>query len=403
MQVTNTLDALFADGFARRMGVEYLELLEREKKSPLFDKDLCEWSHAHGFFAETVACLGIDESNAADYLTDYDYFRVWPLNSWQRIWINDKLTLKYMLSGTQFDKYLPKYYFYASPQGLVPLVDSGMADADASVPALAYDQVKPVDIAQPRFREEFLSLLREKGEFACKPANAELAAGFHKLSYVDGGYLIDNKPADADSVWHYVETHTNDVFTEFFHPGGSLATISPVIHTLRVLVVNETGATPRLAASYLRLATDVAGDDSKANYRSPEEADVRSYNMDFDLVTGRYGNGKLVYGNKTVDAPAHPDTGIAGEGVMDSWEELRQTIYGLCLRLGPVEYMGYDVCETVDGPRIIEINSHSGSKYLQLYKPFMADAFLGDYFSRKIAAIEALDDTARASRNAMMR
>ena len=403
MQVTNTLDALYADGFARRMGEEYLELLEREKKSPLFDKDLCDWAHARGFFAETVACLGITEANADDYLTDYDYFRVWPLNSWQRIWINDKLTLKYMLSGTRFDQYLPKYYFYAAPTGLVPLVDSGLADQGEPVPALAYDQVKPIGVSDDRYRAEFLALLREKGEFACKPANAELAAGFHKLSYIDGVYQVDNQPAEEDAVWHYVKTHTNDVFTEFFHPGGSLAQISPVIHTLRVLVVNEYGVTPRLAASYLRLATDVAGDDSKANYRSPEEADVRSYNMDFDLVSGRYGNGKLVYGNKTIDAAAHPDTGVAGEGVMDSWDELRQTIYDLCLRLGPVEYMGYDVCETVDGPKIIEINSHSGSKYLQLYKPFMTDAYLVDYFARKIAAIEGLDDDARARRNATMR
>ena len=65
--------------------------------------------------------------------------------------------------------------------------------------------------------------------------------------------------------------------------------------------------------------------------------------------------------------------------------------------------MGYDVCETTDGPKIMEINSHSGSKYLQLYKPFMKDAFLADYFSRKLAAIDALDDAARERRNATMR
>jgi len=403
MLVTNTMDALLQRGFTRRMGQEYLDQLAWEQTSPLFEKDQLEWSHAHGFFAETVACLGITEANADDYLTDYDYFRVWPLNSWQRVWINDKLTLKYMLSGTDYDRYLPKYYFYASANGLVPLIDSGLAKQGEPVPQHAYANLTAAQPATDAYRNEFLALLREVGEFACKPANAELAVGFHKLSYSDGAYLVDNKPATADDVWGYVKAHTNDVFTEFFHPGGSLSEISPVIHTLRVLLVNETGVTPRLAASYLRLATDVDGDDSKANYRSPGEPDIRSYNMDFDLVTGAYGNGKLVYGNKTIDAPAHPDTGVEGKGVMESWPQLRQALYDVSLRLGPVEYMGFDVCDTTDGPKIMEINSHSGSKYLQLYKPFMADAYLADYFARKLAAIEGLDDDARARRNATMR
>ena len=403
MSAPSDINDLLSCGFTRRMGMEYLETLAREKSSAMFDDAQLEWAHAHGFFAETVACLNIADDNATDYLTDYDYFRVWPLNSWQRIWINDKLTLKYMLSGTPYDRYLPKYYFYASTQGLVPLVDSGIAAPGGPVPTAAYDGTRQPFPDHDRFRPQFLGLLREVGEFACKPANAELAVGFHKLSFLDGSYLIDNSVASEEDVWAYVKAHTNDVFTEFFHPGGSLSAISPVIHTLRVLVVNETGASPKLAAAYLRLATDVAGDDSRANYRSPEEEGIRSFNMDFDLSSGRYGDGRLVYGNKTEPSSVHPDTGVAGEGVMDSWEELRSAIYDVSLRLGPVEYMGYDVCETTDGPKIMEINSHSGSKYLQLYKPFMQDDFLSDYFSRKIAAVEALEGEDLARRNGIMR
>ncbi len=400
MQVTNTMESLLASGFSRRMGQEYLDTLAKEESSTLFEDDLRTWSHAHGFFAETVACLGITEANADDYLSDYDYFRVWPLNSWQRVWINDKLTLKYQLSGTPWDRYLPKYYFYAGADGLVPLADSGLANIGAPVPSAAFTSTQPAKRSD--FRKEFLALLREVGEFACKPANAELAVGFHKLSY-DGGYLIDNRPATEDDVWGYVQSHPNDIFTEFFHPGGSLAEVSPVIHTLRVLVVNQTGIDPTFTASYLRLATDVAGDDSKANYRSPDEAGIRSYNLSFDLESGAYGNGLLVYGDKSVPAATHPDTGVKGAGKMECWQELRQAIYDVSLRLGPVEYLGYDVCATTDGPKIMEINSHSGSKYLQLYKPFMRDAYLADYFERKLAAIDSLDDIGRTRRNAIVR
>ena len=257
MQVINTMESLLASGFCRRMGQEYLDTLAKEAASPLFEEDLRTWAHAHGFFAETVACLSIDETNAEDYLSDYDYFRVWPLNSWQRVWINDKLTLKYQLSGTPWDRYLPKYYFYASTNGLVPLVDSGLVGSGTLVPDAAF--VSPQPSNRPDFRQDFLALLREVGEFACKPANAELAVGFHKLSY-DGGYMIDNHPANEEDVWAYVQAHPNDIFTEFFHPGGSLAKISPVIHTLRVLVVNQTGIDP----GYGKAAQD--GEDSLCHF-----------------------------------------------------------------------------------------------------------------------------------------
>lgn len=379
--VVNTMEALLADGFTSRMAEEYLETLAREDASGMFDAELLEWAHSRGFFAESACAFHLSDDNVADYLSDYDYFRVWPLNSWERIWINDKLTLKYLLADGAFSRYLPRYYYYASPSGLVPLLD---CEADGSF-------------------EGFLSTLREVGEFACKPCNGECSAGFNKLSYSGGTYLVNNVPSTEEGVRTFVEAHANDIFTEFFHPGGALAEISPVIHTLRVQTVNPTGTDPVIAASYLRFATDVDGDDSKANYRPPEEEGVCSFNVRFDVETGEFGDGCLVFGNRVVHAPCHPDTGVEAVGRIECWPELREMILGIARRFNLLEYMGFDVCVTPDGPRLIEINSHSGGKYLQLFRPFMADAYLGRYFRDRLSAVDELDDGARARRNATRR
>ena len=74
--------------------------------------------------AESVAAYGLRENKIADYLSDYDYYRIWPLNSWNRIWINDKLTLKYMLADTEYSDFMPKYYYYMTPKGLKKLLDA---------------------------------------------------------------------------------------------------------------------------------------------------------------------------------------------------------------------------------------------------------------------------------------
>lgn len=379
--VDTTIEALVAQGFTRRMGQEYLDVLAREDASPLFEGDFRAWAHSRGFSAESASAYELTDANASDYLSDYDYARVWPLNGWQRVWVNDKLTLKYLLAGTPWGTLLPKYYFYAGVHGPVPLMDARARGT----------------------RDGFLGTLREVGELACKPCNGEHAIGFNKLGYEGGTYLINNREADADAVWRFVRDHPNDIYTEFLHAGGGLERMSPVVHTLRVLTVNPTATDPVLAACYLRLATGVGGDDSKPNYRPPEQAGVCSLNLRLDMDDGSFDDGRLVYGNHVVHSNLHPDTGVPCTGTIDCWPQVRELCEGLALYLGLVEYMGLDVCVTPEGPRLLEINSHSGCKYLQLFRPFMADAYLGDYFRAKLDALDALDEAGREARGAIRR
>ena len=116
----NSLESLLADGFAERMAHEYLDTMADELASGLFDEDYLRWAHSEGYYAMSAYSYGLTPETVGDYISDYDFCKMWPLNDWQRIWINDKLTLKYMLAGTPADRFMPRYYYYTARSRLVP-------------------------------------------------------------------------------------------------------------------------------------------------------------------------------------------------------------------------------------------------------------------------------------------
>ncbi|MBX9033631.1 sugar-transfer associated ATP-grasp domain-containing protein [Gordonibacter massiliensis (ex Traore et al. 2017)] len=374
------LEDLLADGFTERFAREYLMLLERERSSNLFDPDYLAWAHEHGFLAESACAYGLDDDNLESYLSDYDYWKLWPLNDWQRIWINDKLTLHALMQDSDLASYLPAYFYYSKPHGVLPLADSLYA------PGI----------------EGLIETLRREGTFACKPCNGTEATGFHKLAYREG-FSIDGERTEEAGIRAFVEQHPNYVFTEFIKPEASLAAINPLIHTLRILVLNPTGADPVPVLAYLRFAIEDGESGNGSNYRIPSEADISDFNVRVNLETGAYDKGKLVFINRVVDSPRHPTSGVLVEGTIPHWDKLLEMIRRISLKVGACEYLGFDACLTDKGPKIMEINSHSGIKYLQLYSPIMEDKTAASYYRAKLAEIDALDEAGKRRRNGVIR
>lgn len=377
-----TLDGLLADGFTRRRAQEYLDILSWEESSGLFDPAYLSWAHARGFCAESACAYGLTEKNVGDYLSDYDYWKLWPLNGWQRIWINDKLTLNALLEGSDLERYIPTYFYYTKPGGgLLPLAGSGYAPGT----------------------EGLLDCLRREGTFACKPCNGSTSAGFHHLEFRNDTFLVDGEEVTAHGIEDFVRTHPNYVITEFIRPEASLARVNPLIHTLRALVINPSGTDPAPTIAYLRFGLGDGATGTGANYVAPTTADICSYNVEIDLTTGRYGNGRLVYANRVEEAPRHPVSGVLAEGTIPQWDDVLEMLRALSLKVGACEYLGFDACVTDKGPRIMEINSHTGVKYLQLFHPIWENRTLAAYYRDKLDAIDGLDDEGRLRRNAIVR
>ena len=105
-----------------------------------------------------------------------------------------------------------------------------------------------------------------------------MAAGFHMLAFRNGAYFVDGAPSDASGVEAFVRAHPNYVFTEFIRPNAQMAAIDPLIHTLRLVMVNPAGTNPTLISSYLRFGMGADKSGATANYAPPTDGSIGAYN-----------------------------------------------------------------------------------------------------------------------------
>jgi hypothetical protein len=104
MKMRYELDALKQDGYTERFAHRIIDRMNNDIGN--FPQDMIESCHSNGFCALSIEHYLADGNSleqlieSGQYLRDYDYDKLWPLNGWMRIWVNDKLTLKYMLAGT---------------------------------------------------------------------------------------------------------------------------------------------------------------------------------------------------------------------------------------------------------------------------------------------------------------
>ena len=359
------LNGLMNDGFSEKYARFFINCIENEKKNPLYDFEYGKWALEKGFLASSAYAYGLDEENYAEYLSDYDYYKSWPLNSWSRIWVDDKLTLKYMLSGTVYSHLMPAYYFYSTKDGLRELIDNPYKGKQ--------------DIAT------LVNVLKDKGALACKPNNGTMSQGFFKLSYKNGLFFINDKEIAEQQIQKIVSEHVNYIYTEYIYPNSKFAKIYPLIHTLRVMVVNPHGNDPRIVGGYMRFGTATHGE---ANYSdvTTENAPPYNYNAELDIYTGHIGNAKAIYFNKVIDMPCHPETHVLADTQIDNWQEAEEAALGLSKYFFNCEWMGFDFGLTTKGLKLMEINTHPEIKPSQSFQSFYQDEELKMWFKKKIAA-----------------
>ena len=287
-----------------------------------------------------------------------------------------------MLKGTSCDHILPKYYYYMSETGLKKLPDS-LIQGESNA-------------------EHVLQTLRVIGEMACKPNNGTGSQGFYRLAFRDNLYHINEKAVSAFEVEDFINLHPNYLYTEYIRPSTEFRKYSPHIHTLRLVTINQSGDDPRIVCGYIRIPVNAAGE---ANYIMLDRAQEEQYNLvaALDLKTGKYGNAKQFYINKVVSSEHHPDTGEKIEGVIPDFNRICETTLKIAQKFNTVEYMGFDYGITSEGVKCMEINSHSGIKYLQAALPFMTDPFISDYFRSKILSIGNLSEEEIKRRNNILR
>ena len=237
-------------GFMRDSGMDYkwakmfVKKLSDDERAFPTDEETKKWAVSRGFYPGRVELYGLNEDNYKDYLPDFNYFMIHPINHHFKIWVNDKLTLKYVLNSNGCADTMPEYYIYIENNGNYTY----LMDAPSSI---------------EKNENYIFNLLKEKGTLAVKPNSGTSGGrGFMKLEYKEGNIFENNKQITEEEFKAIVSQLKNHIVTEYAYQHADIAKIWPASEcTLRVIMIKLPYKTPyadskwQCIVSYARFGT----------------------------------------------------------------------------------------------------------------------------------------------------
>lgn len=314
--------------------------------------------HQKGFAAYDWCYCGITHETCHNYLSNAEYNRHHPYNGEYSKWIDDKLTLKHLCSGTALDKYMPEYYYHIDENGKVLcLPDCLQKKKQASV----------ADIAD---------LLECKGSLAIKLLEGSVGEGFYKGEYSQGKYLLNAQEHTREAFCDKLSGLRGYLITEYFYPHPEFARYSTNSPGCIRYAACRVGEELKMLASFVRFGTKASGF-------------VENYGTDGALCLvcsvdehGYYRHGTMLdpANYQKVFLDKHPDTGVALAGKIPHWQEILDAADLFGAQFPQLNYMGFDFVVTADDRvKIMEINSMSSLDCLQEARSVF-ESPAGDFF-----------------------
>lgn len=363
----------------RALGMDYRwagmfvkKLRDDENAFPVADEAQKKWALEKGFYPGRIELYGLTEDNWQDYVRDYPYFMLHPMNNHFLKWL-DKTTLKYVLNSNGCEVTMPDYYVYV--------------ENDLCGGRWTYLMDCPDDI--PKDKDFLWNLLKRQKVLAMKPNSGSSGGlGFIKLELREGGIYENNRRIDMPRFEEIRDTMRNYIITEYCYQHHELARVWPDSEcTLRVIMCKNPGpdryapSSWENAVAFARFGTSISGGASNLS--------AGGVGIGFDFETGAYRPVGIRYRRFCEDgnwlADRHPDTGIVWDGLtLPNWQYVKEKIYAICRHISSLDYMGLDIIITEDGMKLCEINSHPALDYAQV----MSGAALGkkgvkEFFERK--------------------
>ena len=354
------LDLMRQNGMDFKWSKMFVKKLSDDEKAFPTDADTKRWALTRGFYPGRVELYGLNEDNYKNYLPDYNYFMIHPINHHFKIWVNDKLTLKYTLNSNGCDDTMPEYYLYVENNG-----------------NYTYLMNTPESIKKDK--DFIFNLLKEKGTLAVKPNSGTSGGrGFMKLEYKDGKIYENNKQIEINEFEKILTQLNNHIVTEYSYQHSDLAKIWPSSEcTLRVIMVKlptETLYQPakwQCVVSYARFGTSISGGASNLS--------SGGIGVGFDFQTGQFKDFGIRYRRFCADGEwkctEHPDTHVVWKNTkLPNWSIVKNKIEHVCQHISSLDYLGFDVIITPDGLKFCEINTHPAADYEQVMcGPILAD------------------------------
>lgn len=309
------------------------------------------WAYRHGFLGDTLVNYGLTPENCGDYVGDLPYLKLHPLNAPWSKWIDDKLTVRYVLAP--FSRYLPKYYFHLTGQTVLQLMDcpESLSSDGAGV----------------------IQLLQQEKQLAVKIISGSGGEGFFKVAAAEGGVMLNDRTVAAEEFRKFLDQCRDHLVTEYLSGHAFLKRIYPkTANTIRVCTLHEPNHSPVILGAFIRFGTSQTGSVDNvtaggivSGVRTEDGALFRA---------GTYRNAQFV------ELTAHPETGVPISGTVPHWELVTSVLLQICKYLPQLPYLGFDVVVTEDGFKIIEINSHPSSHVFQQYYPLLKSSQSRQFF-----------------------
>ena len=345
-------EILIKKGMDKKWSRMFVKKLSDDEKAFSVDEESKKWALERGFFPGRVLLYGLNQENYSDYLPDYNYFMIHPINHHFRIWVNDKLTLKYVLNSNGCEDTMPEYYLYVENNG-----------------NYTYLMDCPEDIKKD---ENFvLNLLKKKGVLAIKPNSGTSGGlGFIKLELRGEEIYSNNKKIPLEELKQIISSFKNTIVTQYVRQHSELAKVWPDSEcTLRVIMAKIPGDNPYAQSewecliSFARFGASISGGTSNLS--------SGGVGVGFDFETGKYKDVGIRYKRFCQDGDykcdKHPDTGVIWRNsVLPNWDKVKQKICQVCRQISSLDYLGLDLIITEDGFKFCEINTHPASDYAQV-------------------------------------
>ena len=310
------------------------------------------WAYKHGFLSYRLEQYGIDKTNYKNFISDYDYRYLRHINNKYRVWLEDKITVKYICSD--YNQFFPEYYYHISVRNgekrVIPLMDC------------------PKDCGD-RF-EDIFKLVEKVGVLACKPQRGSQGQGFYKFSFHDGKYYLNHQEASKAEITEILNNEESQyLITEYIQMHPTLKKIyDGAVNTLRIIVFKKDGKTPVIGNAYMRFGSSKTG--------AVDNMGAGGMFVQVDIDTGRFYNGKIITENSILPCSHHPDTGELIEGYLPNWDLVKQGVIDLSYAMPQLEYLGFDVAISEDGMKLPEINRAPGYPKIEKFSPLTNDYLL---------------------------
>ncbi len=363
-------EILIGKGMDKKWSKMFVKKLSDDEKAFSVDEDIKKWALERGFFPGRVQLYGLTEENYKDYLPDYPYFMIHPINHHFRIWVNDKLTLKYVLNSSGCEDTMPEYYLYVENDG-----------------RYTYLMDAPENIEK---NEDFiLNLLKEKEILAIKPNSGTSGGlGFIKLELRNNEIYSNNKLISLSELKGIIAQFKNTIVTEYVRQHEDLAKIWPDSEcTLRIIMAKVPSKNPyekldwECLISFARFGSVLSGGASNLS--------SGGIGVAFDFESGKYKDYGIRYKRFCPDGnymcEEHPDTHVVWQNEsLPNWEKVREKIKRVCQHISSLDYLGFDVIITKDGFNFCEINTHPACDYAQvLCAPVLKNEKVFKFFENK--------------------